>query len=111
MATPAAQFAIKTVDETLAELQSNMDAGLASQEADFRRAKYGPNELATEEGESLALKFMEQLKQPLNLLLLGSAFVSLLMGQYDDAFSITLVRHLHDLRETDSPGYSNRRHG
>ena len=32
-----------------------------------------------------------QFKEPLILLLLGSATVSLFMGQYDDAFSITMV--------------------
>ena len=35
---------------------------------------------------------MVQFKEPLNLLLLSSALISVLMGQYDDAFSITLVR-------------------
>lgn len=43
------------------------------------------------EPEPLWKKFMEQLQQPLILLLLGSAFVSLVVGQYDDAFSITLA--------------------
>eukprot|EP00158_Paraphelidium_tribonemae_P008378 Partr_v1_DN28566_c0_g1_i2_m73335 putative ATPase CA transporting len=37
------------------------------------------------------MKFLDQIKQPLIMLLLGSAFISLLMGQYDDAFSITLA--------------------
>jgi Ca2+-transporting ATPase len=41
-----------------------------------------------EEQEPLIEKFLDQLKQPLNLLLLGSAAVSLLMGQVDDAISI-----------------------
>ena len=43
------------------------------------------------EPEPLWKKFIEQLQQPLILLLLGSAFVSLIVGQYDDAFSITLA--------------------
>lgn len=36
-------------------------------------------------------KFLEKLKEPMVALLLGSACVSLLTRQYDDAISITLV--------------------
>jgi len=44
------------------------------------------------EEETLLSKFLDQLRQPLIMLLLGSAVVSALLGSYDDAVSITLVR-------------------
>lgn len=37
-------------------------------------------------------KFLEKLKEPMIALLLASAGVSLLTGQYDDAISIAIVR-------------------
>lgn len=39
----------------------------------------------------LLIKFYLQFKNPLILLLLGSAFVSVCMKQFDDAVSITVV--------------------
>ena len=42
--------------------------------------------------ETLLEKFIDQFKQPLILLLFGSALISALLGSYDDAISITLVR-------------------
>jgi Ca2+-transporting ATPase len=41
--------------------------------------------------ESLASKVLEQLNNPMNLLLLGSAGISLLLGHWDDATSIVLA--------------------
>ena len=56
-----------------------------------RRAYHGANELSTAEDEPWWAKFLEKFKEPMIALLLGSATVSLVMGQYDDAISITLV--------------------
>ena len=41
--------------------------------------------------EPLWKKFMEKFTEPLILLLLASAFISILIGQYDDALSIILA--------------------
>lgn len=51
----------------------------------------GPNELPHEEPEPLWLRFLKQFKETLILLLLGSAVVSVLIGNLDDAVSITLA--------------------
>ncbi len=42
-----------------------------------------------------------QFKNPLIMLLLASALVSVLMGQYDDAISITVVSLSTSLRQYD----------
>ena len=70
---------------------AHADDGLAAQEVDRRRQISGPNELAKTEEETACAKFLEQLKEPLILLLFGSTVVSSLLGQYDDAISIAVA--------------------
>lgn len=41
--------------------------------------------------ETLCQKFMDQFKEPLIMMLLGSALVSAIMRQYDDAISIAVA--------------------
>lgn len=79
-------------DGVVSRLRTDVKEGLSRAEVHKRQALYGPNEFAVDEKESLISKFAEQFKDPLIMLLLGSAVVSVLLGQYDDAFSITLVR-------------------
>jgi P-type Ca2+ transporter type 2C len=56
------------------------------------REEYGYNEFDVEAPESPVIKFAKTIyESPLNLLLLGSAFISLIMGNIDDAVSITLA--------------------
>lgn len=62
-----------------------------------RQLTHGQNTLNSGDNEhgniymTLLFKFMDQLKQPLNLLLLLSALISLWMGQWDDCISITMA--------------------
>ncbi|KAJ2790505.1 High affinity Ca2+/Mn2+ P-type ATPase-like protein, partial [Coemansia helicoidea] len=57
-----------------------------------RREAYGANTLEAAEDESLAAKFVKSIAtNSMVLLLLGSAAVSVAVGNWDDAFSITLA--------------------
>ncbi|CDU22366.1 probable PMR1-secretory pathway Ca++-transporting P-type ATPase [Sporisorium scitamineum] len=56
-----------------------------------RREAGGYNEFAVRAGDDPWKKFLAQFQEPLILLLLGSAAVSLLIGQIDDAVSITIA--------------------
>lgn len=56
-----------------------------------RREAGGYNEFAVRAGDEPWKKFLAQFQEPLILLLLGSAAVSLLIGQIDDAVSITIA--------------------
>ena len=93
MATPSSEYCTMTVEQTLNKLGSNPKRGLTSiQEAENRMQQYGPNEINVKDEESLVKKFlMNFVEDRLILLLIGSAFISFLMGNIDDAVSITLA--------------------
>ncbi|KAF9539883.1 High affinity Ca2+/Mn2+ P-type ATPase-like protein [Mortierella hygrophila] len=90
--TPSAAFARRTLEETAVQLETSTVSGLTTLEANNRRARYGLNEFEVEDDEPIYLKFFKSFyENPLILLLLASAIVSLAMGQRDDAISITLA--------------------
>ncbi|GMM54609.1 hypothetical protein DAKH74_012250 [Maudiozyma humilis] len=92
-ATPSLEFCTLSVDESINRLNTNKDTGLQSaEEAEHRRKEYGPNEITVEDDESLWKKFLSNfVEDRLILLLIGSAVVSAVMGNLDDAVSITLA--------------------
>lgn len=69
----------------------DLSRGLSWSDANRRLHQFGPNEFCVAEQESLFAKYLEQFQNPLIALLLASALVSVLMGQYDDAVSITVA--------------------
>ncbi|KAF9976398.1 High affinity Ca2+/Mn2+ P-type ATPase-like protein [Actinomortierella ambigua] len=89
--TPSATFARQTPEEAGIKLETDLTRGLTTQEANRRRHLHGLNEFEVEDDEKLIIKFLKSFyENPLILLLLASAVVSLFMGQKDDAISITL---------------------
>ncbi|RMD44002.1 hypothetical protein DV735_g1104, partial [Chaetothyriales sp. CBS 134920] len=87
----ASTYAVLSPQETAERLRTGLNTGLSPYEAQSRLLKDGPNELPHEDGEPLWLRFLKQFKETLILLLLGSAAVSFLLGNTDDAVSITLA--------------------
>ena len=79
------------VEEVLIQHQANAELGLSKTEALTRHALHGSNELILKKKGAIYFKFFEQFRNPLILLLLLSASISLLMQEYDNAFSITLA--------------------
>ncbi|XP_074594855.1 secretory pathway calcium atpase isoform X2 [Brevipalpus obovatus] len=76
--------------EDVAECMStDLRNGLTWREAECRLRIFGLNELIVKKEEPIWAKYIEQFKNPLILLLLASAVVSICMKQFDDAFSIT----------------------
>lgn len=53
-----------------------------------RRNEFGYNEFDTSDHETLLHKFLSQFTDKMIMLLMVSSFISLLVGQYDDALSI-----------------------
>ncbi|EXJ91422.1 Ca2+-transporting ATPase [Capronia coronata CBS 617.96] len=84
-------YALLTPDQTADRLETSLTHGLLQSEAHARLAEDGPNELPHEEEEPLWLRFLKQFKEPLIVLLLASAAISLVIGNKDDAVSIALA--------------------
>ncbi|KAI2655000.1 Calcium-transporting ATPase type 2C member 1 [Labeo rohita] len=79
------------VNEVACALQADLQFGLTQEEVTRRRAYHGWNEFDISEDEPLWKKYLSQFKDPLILLLLASAVISVLMRQFDDAVSITVA--------------------
>ncbi|RCI14606.1 hypothetical protein L249_6831 [Ophiocordyceps polyrhachis-furcata BCC 54312] len=84
-------FASMTSTDTAAELRTSLTHGLSPTEALTRLGQYGPNEIPHEPPEPLWLRFVKQFQEPLIMLLLVSAAASVLLGNMDDAISITVA--------------------
>lgn len=78
-----------SLEEICTRLGTDPSVGLSETEAHRRLNHFGYNELQVKQDESLLFKYIEQFRNPLIILLLCSAFVSICMRQFDDAFSIT----------------------
>lgn len=93
--TPSAVATHQTLEEILhfhSLPPTLMNHGLASSAVPHQRQLAGgPNEFAVKPGDPPYQKFLDQFKEPLIMLLLGSALVSALMGEWDDAISIALA--------------------
>uniref|UniRef100_A0A8D3DLJ9 Calcium-transporting ATPase n=1 Tax=Scophthalmus maximus TaxID=52904 RepID=A0A8D3DLJ9_SCOMX len=79
------------VNEVACVLQADLQSGLTQEEVSRRRVYHGWNEFDISEEEPLWRKYISQFKDPLILLLLASAVISVLMHQFDDAISITVA--------------------
>ena len=73
-----------TETEVMSELSANETTGLSSREAEHRMEHYGPNQLQTGEKESLLKRFLNQLKDPMILVLLVAAALSLISSGFTD---------------------------
>jgi len=77
--------------EIIKLLQTDPKLGLDEREIVRRRKYYGHNDFEVDDDEPMWKKYLGQFKEPMILLLLASALISLLMKQYDDALSITIA--------------------
>ncbi|KAI1109018.1 calcium-transporting P-type ATPase [Nemania sp. NC0429] len=84
-------YAFLTPAETATRLRTSLTYGLTPGEALSRLGDYGPNEIVHEEPDPLWLRFLSQFREPLIILLLISAFLSIFVGNMDDAVSITVA--------------------
>lgn len=91
-------FTRYSISSTLTKFSPNQSSpitlisGLPTSYVQTARIKAGgPNEFKVKASDSPLQKFIQQFKEPLILLLLGSATVSLLIGEKDDAISIALA--------------------
>lgn len=124
----------KTAAETLKALSTNKENGLNDEEVEKRRAQYGPNKLEEKKKKSAFLIFIGEFKDPMTLILLAAAIISLVVGilqkdneQYADViiiFGVLLLnatigtiqetkaeKALEALKKLSSPTATVRRNG
>jgi Ca2+-transporting ATPase len=87
----ADDYSSLTPIEVAARQKTSLTHGLTPAEALSRLRDYGPNEIPHDEPEPIWLRFIKQFQEPLILLLLVSAGASVLVGNMDDAVSITVA--------------------
>ena len=74
----------KSVRDVLSELTVSAQDGLSAAEAQKRLEKYGPNELKGAEKESLLMRFLDQMKDPMIIVLLIAAVLSFVSSGFTD---------------------------
>ncbi len=85
----------KTITQTLQDFESDLVTGLKQDDVKHRQNTYGPNELAKEKNKSLLSRLMQQLNDPLILILVTAAAISILLHEYGDACIIAVVISLN----------------
>ena len=70
----------QTVDETISNLKTDVENGLNTEEVKERQGKYGLNELKAKKKKSIFIKFLEQFKDFMIIVLIISAIISGIVG-------------------------------
>lgn len=84
-------YEMKTAAEVLRLLETDKDKGLGRREAMERKAKYGANRLKDQEKKSVGQMILEQLNDPLILILVVAMAISLMLHEIGDAVIIVTV--------------------
>ena len=70
----------KSVEETYEVLETNIDKGLSKEQVEEKRKKYGFNELKAKKKKSLFVKFLEEFKDFMIIILIIAAIISGIVG-------------------------------
>ena len=90
-ATTALPPFARPAEDVIVELQSSADQGLTSAEAAARLGTYGPNSIKGEKPPSVVSIALGQLRDPMNLMLVAVAIVSLIIGEVSTALVVALL--------------------
>ena len=77
----------QTVKDTVEQLETNEEKGLTKEEVKKRQEKYGLNELAAKKKKSTFVKFLEQFKDFMIIVLIISAIISGIVGVMEEGIS------------------------
>jgi P-type Ca2+ transporter type 2C len=78
-------------DSVVSALASDRQLGLRASEVEERRRRYGPNEIASEPAPSLWSIALQQLKDPMNLMLVAVAVVSIVIDEIPTALVVAVL--------------------
>lgn len=79
---------LRTPADVVQELGTDQAAGLSTEEAVARLASHGPNQITAEKPPSVLAVALGQLRDPMNLMLVAVAVVSLVIGQVSTALLV-----------------------
>jgi Ca2+-transporting ATPase len=78
-------------DDVARRLETDVERGLTSSEAQARLARYGPNALQQEAEASVWAVALEQVRDPMNIMLIVVAIVSLLIAEISTAVIVGIL--------------------
>ena len=83
----------KTIEEVVNSLDTNIEEGLTSSEVNKRQGIYGTNELEKPQKRSLLLRFLDQFKDAMIIILIIAAVISIIVepGDWIDSLIIVIV--------------------
>ena len=81
----------RSVSEAVRGLQTDAENGLDAKQIAERRAKYGFNRLKDQEKKSLAARIVEQINDPLIMILMVAMAISVMLHEFGDAIIIVTV--------------------
>src|SRR5436309_8407401 len=81
----------KEPTEVLSTFGTNRETGLTAAQVQENLAKYGPNSLKEEKPPSRWAIMLQQLRDPMNLLLIAVTVVSILIGEGTTALLVGLL--------------------
>ena len=85
------QWYAKTPGQVLSELDVRQSSGLSPRQAEQRLEKYGPNKLAGAKKEPLMVRFLNQMKDPMIIVLLIAAVLSLASSGGEDWIEALII--------------------
>src|SRR6476646_4206605 len=88
---PQEPWFAQDADRVVAAMETDAERGLSRSEAASRLSRYGPNQIAAEKPPSLWAVALQQLRDPMNIMLVAVVAVSLLIGQVSTAVIVGLL--------------------
>ena len=88
---PREPWFAQDADRVVAAMETDAERGLSRSEAASRLSRYGPNQIAAEKPPSLWAVALQQLRDPMNIMLVAVVVVSLLIGQVSTAVIVGLL--------------------
>ncbi|SNS97448.1 Ca2+-transporting ATPase [Rhodococcoides kyotonense] len=88
VSTTQTDWHAQSAPAVIAAMAGDPDSGLSTGEADERRKKHGPNEIASEPAPSIWVLALRQLQDLMNLMLIAVAVVSIVIGEVPTAIIV-----------------------
>ena len=85
------QWYAKPASQVLSELGASRSSGLTPRQGEERLEKHGPNRLAGAKKQSLAARFLGQMKDPMIIVLLAAAALSLVSSAGEDWVEAVII--------------------